>query len=91
MVLGGFGTPFFGDAIPPIWLRLQLHSIISKHREHLAPHVASRLQAEPHVLLGQLFMQKSHYDEARAHAQEALRLFCLWGTAWDKRMAWDAW
>ncbi|KAF5843336.1 hypothetical protein DUNSADRAFT_17914 [Dunaliella salina] len=52
----------------------------------LNPHVA-----EPHVLLAQLLMQIGKHEEASKHACRALELFCQWGTAWDKRMAWDAW
>lgn len=29
--------------------------------------------------------------EAQAHARTGLRLMLEWGTAWDKRLSWDAW
>lgn len=47
--------------------------------------------AEPRVLLAQIHMQRQQWDAAAWQANEALRLFCEWGTAWDKRMAWEAW
>lgn len=44
------------------------------------------------MLLAQLYLQqRQQYSEAHAHATKGLELFCTWGTAWDKRMAWDAW
>ncbi|PNW71926.1 hypothetical protein CHLRE_16g671500v5 [Chlamydomonas reinhardtii] len=50
------------------------------------PHIA-----EPHVLLAQIHAQRQQWAEAERHAARALRLFCDWGTAWDKRMPWEAW
>lgn len=47
--------------------------------------------AEPHLLLAQVYMHRRQYDAALEHATTALRLFCEWGTSWDKRLAWDAW
>lgn len=47
--------------------------------------------AEPHVIIAQILMQRQQYQDAMKHANEALRLFAEWGTAWDKRMSWDAW
>ncbi|GBF90795.1 hypothetical protein Rsub_03096 [Raphidocelis subcapitata] len=47
--------------------------------------------AEPHALLAQVALQRGDATAAEAEAREALRLFCEWGTAWDKRMSWPAW
>jgi hypothetical protein len=40
--------------------------------------------AEPHALLAQIALQAGDAAAAEAEATEALRLFCEWGTAWDK-------
>jgi hypothetical protein len=48
-------------------------------------------QAEPHLLLAQLALQRQDWDAAESEATEGLRLLATWGTTWDKRMAWEAW
>ncbi|EFJ41512.1 hypothetical protein VOLCADRAFT_98509 [Volvox carteri f. nagariensis] len=50
------------------------------------PHVA-----EPHVLLAQIYCQRGQWVDGRRHADRAVRLLGCWGTAWDKRMSWEAW
>lgn len=47
--------------------------------------------AEPQLMLAQLYIHAQDWAAARAAAQQALQLFVQWGTAWDKRMQWDAW
>jgi hypothetical protein len=47
--------------------------------------------AEPHVLLAQLHLSAGRWDAALAEARAALALLAEWGTAWDKRVGWDAW
>ncbi|PNH03609.1 hypothetical protein TSOC_010316, partial [Tetrabaena socialis] len=77
------------------WEAVTQHTEPQQHDEALRllraatwhnPHVA-----EPHVLLAQIHAQRQQWDEAGRHASAALRLFCTWGTAWDKRMPWEAW
>ncbi|HEY8518067.1 MAG TPA: tetratricopeptide repeat protein [Candidatus Binatia bacterium] len=46
---------------------------------------------EPHVLLAQIAIGAGRWDEALAEARAALDLLGTWGTAWDKRLGWDAW
>ena len=68
---------------------------------------ASRLNpfvAEPHILRAQLQLERQGGGglnggelgagdalAAREAAEAGLALLCEWGTAWDKRMAWEAW
>ncbi|KAG1662815.1 hypothetical protein FOA52_009029 [Chlamydomonas sp. UWO 241] len=47
--------------------------------------------AEPHVLLAQAHLHSDRPASALPHAEAALRLALQWGTAWDKRLSWDAW
>lgn len=47
--------------------------------------------AEPHVLRAQLCVTQQRWDEAEAAARAALALQAQWATAWDKRLAWEAW
>lgn len=47
--------------------------------------------AEPHVLLAQLHLNARRWDDALAAAGRALDLQVRWATAWDKRLAWEAW
>lgn len=47
--------------------------------------------AEPHVLRAQLCVTQRRWDEAAAAAAQALALQAQWATAWDKRLAWEAW
>ncbi|KAG2435828.1 hypothetical protein HXX76_007023 [Chlamydomonas incerta] len=77
------------------WQAVTQHTEPDQHDEALRllrsavwhnPHIA-----EPHVLLAQIHAQRQQWDEASRHAGRALRLFCDWGTAWDKRMPWEAW
>jgi len=51
----------------------------------------NRYIAEPHALLGQLYIQKNEWEKAEKHVNEALKLFQLWGTNWDKHMSWTGW
>ena len=46
---------------------------------------------EPQMVLAQLYLAAGRYADARLAAESALQLFSLWGNAWDKRVAWDAW
>jgi len=46
---------------------------------------------EPHALLAQIFIQKKDFQKAMEHAEKGLKLFQLWGTAWDKRISWEGW
>eukprot|EP00882_Tetradesmus_deserticola_P019075 GHRQ01020521.1.p1 GENE.GHRQ01020521.1~~GHRQ01020521.1.p1 ORF type:complete len:237 (+),score=70.50 GHRQ01020521.1:1403-2113(+) len=46
---------------------------------------------EPHLMLAQLHIHAKEWGAAREAAATALKLFVQWGTAWDKRMPWDAW
>lgn len=47
--------------------------------------------AEPHVLRAQICVTQQRWDEAEAAALGALELQAQWATAWDKRLAWEAW
>lgn len=47
--------------------------------------------AEPRILLAQIHMQRQEWGAARLQAEHAVQLLCCWGTAWDKRLAWEAW
>jgi outer membrane protein assembly factor BamD (BamD/ComL family) len=46
---------------------------------------------EPHLMLAQLHIHAKEWGAAQEAAGRALKLFVQWGTAWDKRMPWDAW
>jgi len=47
--------------------------------------------AEPHVMLAELHFRASAYAKAAAHAAMALERFYTFGTAWDKRLKFNAW
>ncbi|KAH0456186.1 hypothetical protein IEQ34_014093 [Dendrobium chrysotoxum] len=47
--------------------------------------------AEPHLVLGQVYMALERYEEAEREAEEGLRLLLEWGSPWDKRMSWEGW
>lgn len=47
--------------------------------------------AEPHLMLAQLHLHAGRWEDAQREAAAALALLADWGTAWDKRMPWDAW
>lgn len=47
--------------------------------------------AEPHVVSAQLYSDLGDFDNALMSAESGLKLFCEWGTCWDKRMGWPAW
>lgn len=47
--------------------------------------------AEPRVLLGLAALLDGRWRDAFQHATCALRLLHKWGTAWDKRLAFDEW
>ncbi|PKU85103.1 uncharacterized protein LOC110112200 [Dendrobium catenatum] len=47
--------------------------------------------AEPHLVLGQVYMAVERYEEAEREAEEGLRLLLEWGSPWDKRMSWEGW
>uniref|UniRef100_A0A7N2KK42 DUF6817 domain-containing protein n=1 Tax=Quercus lobata TaxID=97700 RepID=A0A7N2KK42_QUELO len=42
---------------------------------------------EPHVVLGQVYLNKGRFEEA----ERGLTLMLEWGSAWDKRMTWEGW
>ncbi|CAL9063935.1 uncharacterized protein LOC103985179 [Musa acuminata AAA Group] len=46
---------------------------------------------EPHLVLGQVYMNQGKYEEAEAAAGKGLRLMLEWGSSWDKRMSWEGW
>ena len=46
---------------------------------------------EPQMVLAQLYLSAGRKDDAQAAAASALQLFSAWGSAWDKRVQWDAW
>jgi hypothetical protein len=46
---------------------------------------------EPHLLLAQLQLATRDWDAALASARAGLERLAAWGTAWDKRIAWEAW
>ncbi|WIA32613.1 hypothetical protein OEZ86_003416 [Tetradesmus obliquus] len=70
-----------------------------QHPQH-AQQAAEKLQRvitlnpwvpEPHLMLAQLHIHAKEWGAACEAAGTALKLFAQWGTAWDKRMPWDAW
>lgn len=46
---------------------------------------------EPQMVLAQLYLIAGRHAEAKVAAESALQCFASWGTAWDKRVQWDAW
>ena len=46
---------------------------------------------ESHVLLAQTFLHLNENMKAKYHAERALELQLVWGTAYDKRMSFPAW
>lgn len=46
---------------------------------------------EPHILLAQILISRSQFEEAERHAAEGVKLLCEWTTVWDKRMSWEGW
>jgi hypothetical protein len=46
---------------------------------------------EPHVMLAQLYLHRNEYQDAEREATRALELQQQWGTAWDKRLGFEAW
>ena len=46
---------------------------------------------EPQMVLAQLYLSAGRHADAERMAASALNAFCAWGTAWDKRVQWDAW
>lgn len=46
---------------------------------------------EPQMVLAQLYLSAGRNDDAACAAASALQQFSVWGNAWDKRVAWDAW
>lgn len=46
---------------------------------------------EPQMVLAQLYLIAGRHAEAKAASESALQCFSSWGTAWDKRVQWDAW
>ncbi|KAF8071345.1 Eef1akmt4 [Scenedesmus sp. PABB004] len=46
---------------------------------------------EPRLMLAQLHLHAERWRDAADEAAKALDLLCAWGTAYDKRMSWDAW
>ncbi|PWA91800.1 Tetratricopeptide-like helical [Artemisia annua] len=47
--------------------------------------------AEPHVVLGQIYLSQGRFEEAQKESEEGLRLLLEWGSPWDKRMLWEGW
>jgi tetratricopeptide (TPR) repeat protein len=47
--------------------------------------------AEPHILLGQIYMREGRIEEGIAEARQALKLLYAMGVNWDKRVSWEAW
>jgi len=47
--------------------------------------------AEPHILLGQIYMREGRIEDGIAEARQALKLLYAMGTNWDKRVSWEAW
>jgi len=46
---------------------------------------------EPYLLLAQLAISQGQYQQAEAQALAGLNALQAWGTAWDKRIAWEGW
>ncbi|MDB5938168.1 MAG: hypothetical protein JWP77_532 [Polaromonas sp.] len=46
---------------------------------------------EPQIVLAQLYLTVGEYERAEAAASSGLQMLAGWGTAWDKRIGWDAW
>ncbi|XP_072993272.1 uncharacterized protein [Typha latifolia] len=46
---------------------------------------------EPHLVLGQVYLNLGRYEEAEREAEEGLKLILEWGSSWDKRMTWEGW
>ena len=46
---------------------------------------------EPHVVLGQVYLNKGRFVEAEREAERGLTLMLEWGSPWDKRMTWEGW
>ncbi|EFJ12102.1 hypothetical protein SELMODRAFT_124836 [Selaginella moellendorffii] len=46
---------------------------------------------EPHLVLAQLCCLEGAFEEAAVEAALGLERLLQWGTAWDKRVAWEAW
>ncbi|KAK4608777.1 hypothetical protein RGQ29_002251 [Quercus rubra] len=46
---------------------------------------------EPHVVLGQVYLNKGRFEEAEREAERGLTLMLEWGSPWDKRMTWEGW
>jgi len=46
---------------------------------------------EPRLLLAQLAMTQGDWTTAEAQSLAGLRALQAWGTAWDKRIAWEGW
>lgn len=55
---------------------------------------ASRLNpwvGEPRLHAAQIHLARGEFDAAHAAAADGLKALAAWGTAWDKRIAWEAW
>lgn len=46
---------------------------------------------EPHLVLGQVYLNLGKYEEAERKAEKGLKLVLEWGSSWDKRMTWEGW
>ena len=46
---------------------------------------------EPQIVLAQLYLTAGEFERAEAAASSGLQMLASWGTAWDKRIGWDAW
>jgi len=47
--------------------------------------------SELYIVLAQLYLQESKWDDALTNASKGLKLLIEWGTACDKRMPWEGW
>ena len=47
--------------------------------------------SELYIVIAQLYIQESKWDEALTNASKGLKLLIEWGTACDKRMPWEGW
>jgi len=75
--------------------------VITKYRRSTEAEIAQQVLqdvvtlnpfvGEPHVLLAQVLVQKKEYEKAITHGEKGLYLLQIWGTAWDKRIAWEGW
>lgn len=78
-VASGCGGP--GGSAPALAARQELEEA----------HLRNPWCAEPLALLAQLKLDRGEFAGAQADAEASLALLAGWGTAWDKRVGWEAW